>query len=326
MVADAKADLLPWSVDRGGCASYIGIVIEEVPMSKPTPAISLQQLSDALTDVVDRAASSVVAVHSTRSRSSGFVWRSGLIVTADEALDDEGDIAVVLPGGEIAAAAIVGRDPTTDVALLRVDRSHLPPVTLKSTLLPAGALAWAVGSLQGAPITAFGTVSLVGGAWRSLRGGEIDARIELDLSLRRAGEGGAALDASGSAFGMVVTGPRRQVLVIPAATVERVAATLETHGKVARGYLGLGLQPIKLDGDSGVGVMVVSVDPKGPGAAAGVRQGDVIIKWNDQQAQDVRMILRALGPDSVGSTVKLALRRGGEPADVQLTVSERPEP
>jgi S1-C subfamily serine protease len=124
---------------------------------------------------------------------------------------------------------------------------------------------------------------------------------------------------------MVVFGPRRQVLVIPAATIERVAAMLETHGKVARGYLGLGLQPTKLDGDDGLGVMVMSVDPNGPGAAAGVRQGDVIIKWNDQPIQGVRMLLQTLGPATVGSTVKLALRRGGEPAEVHLTVSERPE-
>jgi S1-C subfamily serine protease len=294
-------------------------------MSKPTPAIPLQQLSDALADIVDRAAPSVVAVHSTRSRSSGFVWRPGLIVTADEALDDEGDIAVVLSGGEKAVATLVGRDPTTDVALLRVDRTNPPPVTLESASVPAGALAWAVGSLQGKSIAAFGTVSFVGGAWRSFRGGEIDVRIELDLSLRRAGEGGVALDASGRVFGMVVFGPRRQVLVIPAATIERVAATLETHGKVARGYLGLGLQPTKLDGDDGLGVMVMSVDPNGPGAAAGVRQGDVIIKWNDQPIQGMRMLLQTLGPATVGSTVKLALRRGGEPAEVHLTVSERPE-
>src|SRR5208283_3634518 len=91
-------------------------------MSKLTPAIPLQQLSDALKDVVAQAAQSVVAVHATRSRSSGFVWRPGLIVTADEALDEEGDIAVVLPGGEMASASLVGRDPTTDVALLRIDR------------------------------------------------------------------------------------------------------------------------------------------------------------------------------------------------------------
>jgi S1-C subfamily serine protease len=295
-------------------------------MSKPMPAIPLQQLSEALTDIVARASPSVVAVHSPRSRSSGFVWRRGLVVTADEALDDESDIAVVLPGGESAAATVVGRDPTTDVALLRLDRTTPPPVALEPASVLAGALAWAVGSLQGASIAAFGTVSFVGGAWRSLRGGEINARIELDLFLRRAGEGGVALDASGRTFGMVVFGPRRQVLVIPTVTIERVAATLETHGKVARGYLGLGLQPTKLDEDPGLGVMVMSVDPNGPGAAAGVRQGDLIIHWNDQRIQGLRMLLRGLGPDAVGSTVKLALRRGGEPVEARLTVRERPEP
>lgn len=294
-------------------------------MSKPTPAIPLQQLSDALTDVVARAAQSVVAVHSTRARSSGFVWRSGLIVTSDEALDDEGDITVALPGGEMAAANLVGRDPTTDVALLRIDHANPPPVTLGSASVAAGALVWAVGSQHGAALAASGAVSFVGGAWRSFRGGEIDVRIELDLTLRRAGEGGLALDASSRPFGMVVFGARRQVLVIPAATIERVAATLVTHGKVARGYLGLGLQPAKLDGDDGIGAIVMSVDPNGPGAAAGVRQGDVIIKWNDQQIQGVWVLLRALGPDTVGSTVKLALRRGGEAAETHLTVRERPE-
>jgi S1-C subfamily serine protease len=289
------------------------------------PAVPLQQLSDALTDVVVRAAQSVVAVHSTRSRFSGFLWRPGLIVAPDEVLDDEGDIAIVLPGGDLAAAKLVGRDPTTDVALLRVDHTDHPPATLESAPMAPGALVCAVGSQQGAAIAAFGAVSFVGGAWRNFRGGEIDARIELDLSLRRAGEGGLALDAAGRAFGMLVFGPRRQVLVIPAKTIERVAAALETHGKVARGYLGLGLQPTQLDGGDGIGVVVMSVDPSGPGAAAGVKQGDIIVKWNDQSIHDLRALLRALGPDSVGSTVKLALRRGGEATDTRLTVRERPE-
>jgi S1-C subfamily serine protease len=292
-------------------------------MSKP--AVLLQQVSDALTEVVVRAAQSSVAVHSTRSRCSGFFWRPGLIVTADEALDDEGDIAIALPGGELTAAKLIGRDPTTDVALLRVDRTNPAPIALESASLAAGALVCAVGSQQGAAIAAFGAVSFVGGAWRSFRGGEIEARIELDISLRRTGEGGLALDAASRAFGMVVFGPRRQVLVIPATTIERVAATLEAHGKVARGYLGLGLQPTQLDGDAGIGVIVMSVDPNGPGAAAGIRQGDIIVKWNDQPIHGLRVLLRALGPESVGSTVKLALRRGGEPTEIRLTVRERPE-
>lgn len=292
-------------------------------MSHPASNL-LHDLSDALADVVARVAPSVVAVRSTRSRSSGFVWRSGLIVTADEALADEGEVSVALPGGE-AAATLVGRDPSTDVALLRVDRADLTPVALEAAPVRLGALALAVGSRGGGPIAAFGAVSFVGGRWRSLRGGEIDARLELDVGLRRFGEGGLALDASGRAFGMAVFGPRRRVLVIPAATIERVAGRLATHGRVARGYLGLGMQPIRLDGDEGIGAMVMGVDANGPGATAGVRQGDVIVKWNGQPIRGVRTLVRSLGPDSVGTTAKLSLRRGGEPVEVSLTIGERPE-
>ncbi len=294
-------------------------------MSNSAPDGALQQLSDALSDVVADAAKSVVAVHSTRSRSSGFVWRPGLIVTADEALAEEGEIAVMSPSGETVAATVVGRDPTTDIALLRAEGVNAPAVQLQSASIRAGALALAVGARSGAPMAAFGAVSSAGPAWRSLRGGEIDARVELDLSLRRVAEGGLALDASGRAFGMAVFGPRRTVLVIPAATVERVAGKLQTHGRIARGYIGLGLQAAKLDGDGGIGAMVMSVDPKGPGSAAGVRQGDLIVKWNGERIRDVRTLVRALGPDSVGQTARLSLLRGGEPNDVALTIAERPE-
>jgi S1-C subfamily serine protease len=294
-------------------------------MSNPAPAGSLQQLSNALSDAVAHVAKSVVAVHSTHSRSSGFVWRPGLIVTADEALAEEGEISLVSPSGETAAATLVGRDPTTDIALLRADDVNAPAVPLQSMSLRAGALALAVGARSNAPIAAFGAVSFVGPAWRSLRGGEIDGRVELDLSLRRAGEGGLALDVSGRAFGMVVFGPRRTVLVIPAATIERVAGKLQTHGRIARGYLGLGLQAANLDGDGGIGAMVMSVDPTGPGSAAGVRQGDLIVNWNGGRIRDVRTLLRALGPESVGQTVKLSLSRGGEAIEVTLTIGERPE-
>ena len=245
-------------------------------MSKSAPASSLQQFSDELADVVLQAAQSVVAVHSTRLRSSGFIWRHGFIVTADEALAEEGDISIALPNGEATAAILIGRDPTTDIALLRVDRVDAPAAALQSASVRVGAHASAVGAANGGPIAAFGAVAFVGGPWRSLRGGEIDARVELDLSLRRAGEGGLALDVSGRAFGMAAFGPRRRVLVIPAATIDRVAAKLQTHGRIARGYIGLGLQTAKLDRDGGIGAMVMSVDPNGPGAVAGVRQGDVI--------------------------------------------------
>jgi len=207
----------------------------------------LQDLSAAFARLVGIAAPGIVAVQSHRSRSSGFFWRPGLIVTADEALSEEGDVAVTLPGGESIGARLVGRDHTTDIAVLRVDRSDLRPIPLESPPVPVGALALAVGADDGAPTAAFGVVSRSTGRWWSLRSGEIDARIELDLRMRQSAEGGLAIDAAGQAIGMAVFGPRRRVLVIPSATIERVATRLEKHGHIPRGYLGLGFQLVAIE-------------------------------------------------------------------------------
>jgi len=289
-------------------------------------ATNLSLLSSAVAGVVARATPAVVSVHSHRSRASGFVWKTNFVVTADEALADEGEISIELSDGTVRPGKIAGRDHTTDVALLRIDAKDnakdIAPIKLSPSVPMLGSLSVVVAAERGVPAAALGTVSLVGGRWRSLRGGEIDARIELDVRLRHNHQGGLVLDASGDAIGMAVLGPRR-VIVIPAATIERVAGRLETHGKIARGYLGLGLQPVKLD--DGVGAMVMNVDKSGPSAAAGIRQGDVIVGWNDDKISGVRSLLQALGPDSVGSVASVTVRRAGDPVRFKLTIGERPE-
>jgi S1-C subfamily serine protease len=283
----------------------------------------VQELSAAFARLVGIAAASIVAVKSGNSRSSGFLWRPGLIITAEEPLSEEDDFTVTLPSGESVGARLAGRDHTTDIALLRVDRSDLSAIPLETQAVPVGALALAVGAEDGAPTAAFGVVSRSIGPWWSVRGGEINARIELDLRMRQSAEGGLAIDAAGRAIGMTVFGPRRRVIVIPSATIERVAARLERHGHIPRGYLGLGFQLVAVEG-GGRGVMVMKVEPEGPGAKAGVHQGDAIVAWNGEPIRHVRSLLRALGPDSVGQTVTLGLRRGGETKNVALTIGERP--
>ena len=228
-----------------------------------------------------------------------------------------------MPSGESLAARLVGRDHTTDIALLRIDRSDLPPIPLETKPVPVGTLALAVGAEDGAAIAAMGVVSRSIGPWWSLRGGEINARIELDLRMRQSAEGGLAIDATGRAIGMTVFGPRRRVLVIPSATIERVAARLEKHGHIPRGYVGLGFQLVAIEGGER-GVMVMNLESQGPGAKAGVHQGDIIVTWNGEPVRHVRSLLCALGPDSVGQTVTLGLRRGGETKNVPLTIGERP--
>lgn len=294
-------------------------------MTEPASPSQILKLSTELAGLVAKAAPSIVAVLSHRSRSSGFVWRPGLIVTADEALAEEGEFAIRPPGGDEVPAQLVGRDPSTDIALLRIKRDDLPPVPTAAPVPAAGALAIVVAAHDGSPTAAFGVVSHAAGPWRSLRGGEIDARLELDVRLRRSAEGGLAFGADGRAIGMTVFGPRRRVLVIPAATIERVAPRLEAHGRIPRGYLGLGLQPVAVEGGDGSGAMVMSVDPNGPGAAAGIHQGDVIIALNGEPLRHIRSLLGALGPDSVGKTINLAVRRAGAEHKIALEVTERPE-
>ncbi|MHC2435813.1 S1C family serine protease [Bradyrhizobium sp. USDA 4451] len=281
----------------------------------------LSSLSSALADTIARAAPAIVSVHSHRARASGFIWKTGLVVTADEALADEGEIEIQLADGSRKPAVVAGRDHTTDIALLHVD-SDIAPVKLSSDIPPLGSLAVIAAADRGAASARLGMVALSGPAWRSLRGGEIDARIELDVRLRHSQQGGLALNAAGEPFGMAVLGPRR-VLTIPSATIERVAAQLEKSGRIARGYLGVGLQPVRLD--DGLGAMVMNVDKAGPSAAAGIRQGDVIVAVNGEKLSGVRALSRGLGPQSVGSVVELTVHRGGEPLSFKVTVGERPE-
>jgi S1-C subfamily serine protease len=284
----------------------------------------LLSLSTAFASLIGDVAPSLVSIQSARSRLTGFFWRPGLIVTAENALPDEGEHPIVTHDGASSPAQVVGRDPSTDVALLRIERNDLPKAPPAAAAPATGAIAVVAGAREGAATAALGLVSFVGPRWRSLRGGLIDARIELDAALVGTSEGGLALDASGRALGMAVFGPRRRTLVIPMTTIDRVADVLATKGRVARGYLGLGLQPVKLD-NGGTGAMATSVDAKGPGASADVRQGDIIVAWNDEPIRGVHQLVRALGPESVGTSVRLTLRRGGEPIETALTIGERPE-
>jgi S1-C subfamily serine protease len=181
---------------------------------------------------------------------------------------------------------------------------------------------------------AFGIVALAGGPWRSLRGGHIDRRLHLDLRLGVRSEGGAALDLNGGIIGMTVLGPRGRVLVIPSETIGRVAQQLLDHGRVARGYLGLGLQPVPIDqaiaDASGLtdarGLIVISVDSNGPGQKAGLKQGDILIRWNSDPLHSVRRVYTLLGPESVGQSVQLGILRAGEPISLAVEIAERPNP
>lgn len=277
--------------------------------------------STALAGLTAAAAARVVEVRSARDAVSGVIWRTGLIVTAHEGLSGDDDFTVALPNGETVAATLIGRDPSTDVALLKAETGAFEDWAAAAAP-SAGSLAVAVGRGENGPIAAFGAVSEAGPAWRSMRGGLIDARLVLALRLSSRVEGGAVVAPDGRLIGLAVTGPRRRALAIPAATVDRAVQTLGEKGYVARGYLGLSLHPVA--GAGGTGAIVVGVEPEGPAAKAGLAVGDIITTWNDEAVDSVGAVSRRLGTDVVGHTAKLGLLRGGNATELNVTIGERP--
>jgi S1-C subfamily serine protease len=294
---------------------------------------ALAAFSDAIAARVAAVAPSLVVVRPRRGPTvSGFIWRAGVVVTAEEALEAD-EAEVVLADGSNAEATLAGRDPSTDVVILRVEAAQGSAAPLAGDVQPrAGEVAIAVGRRPEGASAHLGIVSLAGGPWRSMRGGRIDARLQLDLRLDPRSEGGLVLDHAGRAFAMAVFGPRRTVLGIPAATIERVADHLVRHGRVRRGYLGLGLQPVRLDDEAAQrldpprtrGLMAVRVDPDGPARQAGLLQGDVVTAWDGEPVERLRHVVERLGPDSVGRTATLAILRAGKPTTVSVTIAERP--
>lgn len=285
---------------------------------------TLTEFSDGLARLVAGAAPSVVAIDGHKMQASGFVWAPGWVVTADEALGEGDAYSVTFAGGAQVAATLHGRDPSTDVALLRLAEDSGTPAPLDADPARTGALVLALGASAGSSVAAFGVVSHVGPPWQSMRGGQIDARIDLGLRLDQRAEGGLALDMTGKAIGMNAFGARHAAIVIPSATVRRVAAQLQAHGRIARGYLGIGLQPVAVAGQDHPCGMVISVDADGPAAKAGVHQGDIVVALDRAALTRVQHLSARLGPETVGKVLVLALIRAGAALDLTVTVGERP--
>ncbi len=283
---------------------------------------TLAVISDAMRMLVDAAAQRVVAIDvNGRSAASGVLWRDGLVVSAEEAIADEERFEVTLPDGRAVEATLAGRDPSTDVALLRLaDTSGAvePPALVND--VAAGELVLAIGRGRNGAIAASGLVKESGGSWRSWAGGTIDRRVLLDLALDRRAHGGAVIDAEGRLVGLAAFAPRRQALVIPAETVARIAARLETTGSIARGYLGAGLHPLA----AAAGAIIVSLDDSGPARHAGLHVGDILTRWNGEPIRGVHDVFRRLGPDTVGESVTLDVMRADQQTQVTVAVAARP--
>lgn len=292
---------------------------------------SLSQFSSAIAARTAAAAPLVAAIKLLDgSHLSATLWRADLIVASEQALPSRTEFDVVLPGGASAKATVAGRDTGTNVALLKLAApvAVTPPQQASPTI---GAVALAFGADGAGGVSArLGLVNQAGPEWVSSRGGRIDRRIILDVQLARSEEGGPVLDTNGALIGISTFGPRRQVLVIPAATIERVIPHLQNDGRVARGWLGVAVQPVcvpdALQEKAGQahGYMVMSAVAEGPASKAGVVPGDIVVAIDGEPLRRYRKFASHLGPDSIGRTADIAVIRGGAVVHVKATITARP--
>ena len=304
-------------------------------MSQPQSQ-TLIDLSNQLAGAVERGAESIVAVHARpQLASTGVHWRDGLVVTTNGTVRRDRDITVTLPSGKRIEASLQGRDPSTDVAVLRIATGVLPVATLGDAgVLRPGNLVLALARLDDSGArAAFGAVSVVGGAWRPWGGGEIDRLILSDVNLYPGFGGGPHVDPSGQVLG-INSGrlSRPYATTQPAETVNRVIGQLASRGYVRRGYLGATMQPVELQQqlrsrlglDRGGALLVVSIEPDGPSAAGGLLVGDVIMAIAGKPVAEPEDVLKALDGDTVGRTLPLELVRGGRLEQVEVLIGERP--
>jgi len=297
----------------------------------------LLTLSNNLADAVERAGSSTVAVHARqRHPASGVLWRAGVIVATDHTVERDDDITVTLPDGTSVPATLAGRDPSTDIAILKVDGAHLPVAAIgDAATLRVGHMALAVGRFgEGGLGTSLGVISALGGPWNTWRGGQVDQFIRADVTLYPGFSGGPLVTAAGEIVGINTSGLSRSMgLTIPAATVNRVVEQLLSKGHIARGYLGVGLQPVRLPDTlkqavsvtGETGVIVISIESGGPAEQAGLFIGDILLTLDGTPTTDTDAVQSLLGPERIGTPLAAKIARGGAPVDVTITVGERPQ-
>lgn len=292
-------------------------------------------LSNNLADAVERAGGAVVGINARqRMASSGVHWRSGVIVTADHTIRRDDEITVILPDNRTVTATLAGRDTSTDLAVLKLEGIDFPAAAIGDVdSLKVGNIVLALGRSSDRSLTAsWGVVSAKGGAWRTWRGGQIDQLLLPDLTLYPGMDGGPLVDTSGCVVGINTAGlSRRSDVTIPVSTINRVVNQLLEAGHIKRGYLGVGMQPVRLPDvlkkqlnlSSAGGAIAVNIEAGGPADKAGMLLGDVIVALDNNPINDTYDVLAMLGSESVGKTMQAQVIRGGALVELAIAIGER---
>jgi S1-C subfamily serine protease len=291
---------------------------------------ALQELSDALAAAVEQASGYTVRVNARRRMpASGIAWSDGVVLTADHVIERDEDISVTLADGTSLPATIAGRDPGSDLAVLRAQGAPSPAPRADGAKV--GHLVLAVGRPGDHGLTAaMGVISAMGGAWQSGRGSTVEGYIRADVTMYPGFSGGPLVDTTGRVIGINSSGiSRAGGLTIPAAAADKVVQALLAHGRLKRGFLGLTSQPVPLPqalkdaAGQETGLLVARVAAGTPAEQGGVLIGDIIIGLGGQPVRDTDELQRLLSPDRVGQATPLRIIRGGEIRELNVTVGER---
>ncbi len=295
----------------------------------------LVNLSNALAQTTEHAAASVVAVHTeARGSSSGVIWRDGLIVTAEHALRRDEEIHVTLPDGRVVPVTLVGRDPSTDLAVLKCAEAGNRAIERgEAVTVKPGSLTLIVGRTRASgPVAALGVVSLVVAESRTWTGSSLAPYIRLDAALQPTAVGGAVVDVHGKIIG--IASPRFArfgAIAIPAATVDRVAETLLKKGRIPRGYLGVALQPVRLpeqlrqslQHEEKTAAIILEVESDGPAHKAGIVIGDILVSLAGLPIARPENVQPHLQAENIGKSLNARIVRGGAVQDVSILVGDR---
>src|SRR5450756_593768 len=289
----------------------------------------LSGLSNALAGAVEAAGPSVVRVEGReRVPATGIVWSAdGVILTAHHVVEQDQSIQVGLADGRSVRASLAGRDPTTDLAVLRAEASGLPvPAWASADSLHVGHLVLALGRPGHSVMATLGVLSALGGSWRTPAGGQLDRYMQTDVVMYPGFSGGPLVDSGGQFVGLNTSALLRGIsMTVPVTNLRQVAETLLAHGRVRRGYLGVGAQPVRLppalaqQAGQETGLLLVSVEEASPAERGGLLLGDTIIALDGQPTRHLDDLLGLLSSDRAGKAVPVRIVRGGQMQDVQVT-------
>ena len=320
-------------------------------LPSPPDDLLLDAYSRAVIDAVELAAPAVVSVD-VRKRGvnqgrrspaqagtgSGFVFAAdGLILTNSHVVDESTEIDVMLPDGREHRADLVGQDPDTDVAVLKITASDLSAVSFgQSQSLRPGQLVIAIGNPYGFQHSvSSGVVSALGRTLRAQSGRLIDQVIQTDAALNPGNSGGPLVTSAGQVVGVntaIIAGGQGLSFAVPISTVISVLPALLRDGRVRRGYLGVAGQDVPLLRrvtrfhrlSQATGVLVISLEQDGPARVAGVREGDIIVSFDTAPISSLDDLHRTLTEERIGTFGTIGLLRDQHRVDVSVRIADRP--